>query len=249
MDSQHRHELKENTLHEFFVNFNLKEWWGKHGNTVLVVLLLVVGSVAVIRLVSSTGQAARERDWADLSGATSPEGYAAVAETTRLPTVRSLALLRGSDLALERSVAPTPPIGEDPAVQTPLSPQQQQRTFEEAALRYQRIIQSDAHWLVKLNAQLGLASVAEARGDLEEARRLYSDIEARSAQAPAIAAQARGRLALLPRLARPVILVDAPPIQEPSTLLEPGQSAPDATAGDDQPQPQPQQDDALPDTP
>ena len=70
MDTQHRHELKENDLAEFLENFG--EWWNKHGTVAMLILLFLVGGFLGYRLLRARAIDQREAAWRDLANTTKP---------------------------------------------------------------------------------------------------------------------------------------------------------------------------------
>ena len=201
MDADHRHELKENDLAEFLGN--LGPWWAKHGNTLLITVLVVVAVFVGKRFIENRNTAVLEEAWADLAQATSPESYRLVAQSHPLPAVRALADLRGADLWLAKAAAPLPdadPATEPSQATAPaLTPTQ---CLDEAALVYERVANDpDAHHVFKLNAHLGLAAVAESRQDWAQAQQQYTWVTQQAGPGyEVIAAQAKARQGQLDRL-------------------------------------------------
>lgn len=104
MDSEHRHELKENDLRESLENW--RETWNKYGTPITLVILLAVLAFAGTRLYDYYTTTKHEDAWSDYAATGSPQGMAEVAEDHSLPAVKMLALLRGGDLYLEEAVFP-----------------------------------------------------------------------------------------------------------------------------------------------
>jgi hypothetical protein len=79
MDSERKHELETNDLKEFLDNF--KDFWEKHGNKLLLFLIVVLGGYAGYNYYNQwkTGQV-EEAQQALEGGATSPQALLAVAE-------------------------------------------------------------------------------------------------------------------------------------------------------------------------
>lgn len=222
MDADHRHELKENDLAEFITNFG--SWWSKHGNTLLIIVLIIVAVFVGKWYVESRNAAVQEEAWSDLALATSPESYRAVAQSHELPTVRALADLRGADLWLAKAIAPAPPPqADDDATDTPptaASALTAEQALDEAALVYGRVAKDpQIHLVFKLNAHLGLAAVAEGRQDWAKAKKQYTLVaEQAGTSYEAIAAQANARLKQLDRLKTPVVFGPDP---EPAATTQP----------------------------
>ncbi len=209
MDSEHRHELQENDLAEFIANFG--EWWSKHGNTVLTVILVVSVVFLGKRWIDARAESAHEQAWSDLATATSPESFRHTAESHDNPAVRALAYLQGGDLLLAQSKKnqdASPDAA--PSTAPPLTPDQ---ALHEAELMYKQVLADpNTHTVFKLNAHLGLATVAESRQLWNEAQQQYQAIiDTAGPGYDAIAGQARARLANLDELAKPIYLVEPTP--------------------------------------
>jgi tetratricopeptide (TPR) repeat protein len=98
-------------------------------------------------------------------------------------------------------------------------PARQAVLLEQAQAVYQDIVQHYRDRVVPLGVALsGLATVAEQRGEWDEARRWYQAIldDARFDGTP-YKSLAEKALAALPRLAEPVTFVAAPPATQPTT--------------------------------
>jgi len=219
MDADHRHELKENDLAEFLGNFG--PWWAKHGNTLLIAVLVVAAVFFGKRFIESRNAAVLEEAWADLAQATSPESYRLVAQSHELPAVRALADLRGADLWLAKAAAPMPdtePTPQGSQAATPVLTAEQ--FLDEAAMVYGRVANDpQAHLVFKLNAHLGLAAVAESRQDWAQAQQQYTWVTEHAGPGyKVIAAQAKARQGQLDRLKRPVVFGPDPdpPATEPT---------------------------------
>ncbi len=203
MDPEHRQELEENDLEVFLTN--CKKWWGKHGTK--VVLVLLVGALALFaKQMYDKRQAERhETMWSELANATSPEAARSLAMSYSEPGYKAKAWLKGADLllarALEPQVAPSPANGEGAS-----PPVDRAATLTQAADYYQGVLAVDQAAVVyRLNARLGLATVAETQGDFDAASKQYEQILADAGtEYAAISAQAKARLEMLPDLKNPV---------------------------------------------
>ena len=197
MDSQERHELKENDLATFFANFG--QWWEKWGNIILVVAVVTLASVAVYRLVVSQRAAAQHEAWADLGGATSPESYLQVAQTHRIEAVRALGYLRAGEMFHDRAIQSATANASNDATPGP------EADLQQAAAAYQRVPEVTMRQVFRANAYLGLGAVAESRQDWTAAETYYTQAaEAAGELYPSLAGQAQHRRALLETLQRPV---------------------------------------------
>ncbi len=229
MDAQHRHELKENDLAEFLGNFG--QWWTKHGNKLLIALLLGLGIFTAIRWSDTRTRNQKESAWRDLSQTTSPDGYRSVALSYQDPAVRGLAYLRGADLLLANaSVGLSEPSNGNQADPTAPSTtdhgQSTQQQLQGAMLMYQEVLNDDrVHRALKLNAHLGLAAVAEGQGQWDKARQRYKlTIDQAGSDYPVITERVQARLTMLDRIAKPIVFgPEPPPATQPAT---PDSSAP-----------------------
>lgn len=213
MDSEHRHELEQNDLAVFLTNFG--QWWSKYGNWTLITVLVIVAGYTGQRLIATQREIAHERAWADLALTTSPDVANSIAGSHPEP-VRSLLLLRGADLLLNEVTFPRKPqtpadesAEQKPAVDPARDPAKDLQT---ARMMYQQVIDAKAaHDVIHYNAWLGLAAVAEAQKNWDEARSIYEKVGADAQAAyPAISAQAKGRLAMLPDLGQPIRMAADP---------------------------------------
>lgn len=210
MDSKHRHELEQNDLLDFLTHFGA--WWEKYGMMLMVAVLVVLAAIFAKRFMDNRAASAHEAAWSDLASATSPSAYQAVAKDYKDPSIAALASLRGADLLLQQASRPEPTPG-SPAATQPAAPSRQQK-LEEAARMYQEVVQvADAPAVYRLNAMLGLAAIAEDRGQWNQAQSHYEKIVSQADAYTTIRAQARARLAMLPRLQENVIFASEPASQ------------------------------------
>ena len=158
MDSDHRHELKENDLAEFLAH--LGEWWSRNGLWLVITVSVIVIVFASYQFVKRQSIEASQTAWTELATETSPGGYRALAKAHAEPRVRDLAHLRGGDLLLAEARRPS---GDADA------PAEPAEVLDEAAWMYRQVLDQSAHPLLRINALGGLASVAETAGDWEAA--------------------------------------------------------------------------------
>ena len=209
MDPKDHDDLRQNDLEQFL--FGLKEFWGKHGMKFLVTILVVLAVLVGLRMIEDRRRQAREEPWRDLASTTSPEGLRRVAQSQEDPVVRAQALLRGADLLLHQSLV----VEEGSESENPDAPGQ---TLEEAALMYENVLSiENLHEVFALNARLGLASVAESQEQWGKAAELLQSVAAGARDYPSIERQALGRLAMLDRLAEPVLFA---PDRDPEEATE-----------------------------
>lgn len=230
MDSDHRHELKENDLEDFFHNF--RQFWDKWGNTLLMAVLAVLVGVLVTRFVNQWRQQRHDQAWEALITETSPLGLEEVAKQTNDPTVSILASLQAGEAALRNKPADVVSLGT-------LS-ETRKAELTSAQGDFQKVIDNpDADELYKLNAMLGLAAVMEELGQPDEATKLYQQVieRGKAAHQPSIAAEAEGRMAMVPRLGEPMRFGPEPVTTQPTSSAIPSPEAPGLTPVATEPEP------------
>jgi predicted negative regulator of RcsB-dependent stress response len=206
MEPQHRHELHENDLQHFLTHFG--EWWNQHGNRILtgilIVLVLLTGWIWYRK--SQVGR--HEQAWQDLAVANTPERLRTLAQDSSEPSVRVLAGLRAGDAWLTESLSPDP----EKAAKAPAALSQARQCYADVADN------AAAALPMRLNARLGLASVAEAKKDWPEARKQYTQVTAEAGAGYAtLAARAQARLNVLDGLASPVVFAATAPATQPTS--------------------------------
>lgn len=210
MDSKHRHELEENDLQAFLANFG--EFWNKYGNKLLTAVLIFLVVVLAMRIIGWQRAAALEEGWSDVELTQTPTGLIEVANRHGDRTVQAVGRLRAADLLLQEVVMPQPKFdGEtegEAAAPADLTPEQK---LEAAETQYLSVFNNKSLAPVfRHNAALGLAAVAEQRRDWDKARGLYEKLIQDAADFDFIVAQAKGRLAKLDVLPRPVTIAPDP---------------------------------------
>lgn len=242
MDSQHRHELQQNDLAEFLSHF--QDWWEEHGFRALLYVLVILVVVFGVQNYKARQKAAHDQRWNELDSATSPAMYEAVARTYDEPVIGALARLRGADLALSRAVGrkaePMPDAGmgqlniEPAAGEDDVDPD---AMLTEAEAGYNAVLaMPDVAIAIKLNAMLGLASVAESRRDFDAARQTYDDIQAKAGPGyENFADMAKRRAAALDRIAEPVVLGKDPQPEPDATAVVPTDTEAEAETPTTQP--------------
>lgn len=230
MDSEHRHELKENDLQQFLANFG--EFWNKHGNTLLITLTVVLVIVFGIRIYRSSVSTAHDAAWFDLANANSPASLKQVALDHSNPTVQAMAYLHAGDMLLEEAlrdsaVTPAPESAEDGIADEPgdevaatddlpdlgldeADNPDAESALAEAASLYGVVLDESDHALFKINALFGLGAVSEARRDWPDAAERYQAVAPLAGEYPVLARKAEARLALLSELEQPVTFAPDP---------------------------------------
>ena len=218
MDAKERHELKDNDLAEFLQNFG--EFWNKHGNSISVVILVVLVAWIGLRFYNNMQATSHENAWADLASTSTPSGYRERArEDTGFGAIQEIALLRGAEQYHQQAIDHK----NDDGVALP-----GMMTFDEsiknAEAMYQQVLGSKSDPVFLANAAVGLANVAETKGDFDAANKYWTRAEklANDAHLSAIAAQAKVRMGMLDELKQPIVF---------GTSAEP-EPAPDDTASE-----------------
>ncbi len=96
MDSERRHELETNDLREFLDNF--KDFWDKHGNQLLIALIVVMGAWVGYTQYTKYQADQAEAAYTDLNDADSADAFRTVAGDHA--KVHDEAMRRGADTAL-----------------------------------------------------------------------------------------------------------------------------------------------------
>ncbi len=211
----------------------IKAHWDNYGGIALVVILAVVVAYMLFAFMSQQRTQAHEQAWGDLAFATSPEGFRETALTHDDPVVRALANLQGADLLMVRVLEPEEKAEPDTATEADadsavsdidsiLGNQKTnsaatenvvsvEENLKEAESMYQRVLDDKTlHKVYHLNANLGLATVAETRGQWDNAAALYETIIAQAGDAyPSIASSAVGRKSMIDRMKSPLIFAPA----------------------------------------
>ena len=165
MDSEHRHELKENDLAVAVAS--LKDWWGKHQMKVLGGAVLAAALILGIRIMSANATSSRDGEQYELATAPTPEAYRALAAATSNESVEIQANLRGADAILPQL---RKPVGSGPEA---ITAERRKKLLDDAQAMYQSVLSEGKHPLLKIKAHLGLASLAETRGDWAKAKEHY----------------------------------------------------------------------------
>lgn len=165
MDSEHRHELKENDLETALAS--AKEWWGKHQMKVLGGAVLAAALIFGIRFMNASATGTRDAEQYELATAATPQALRKLAMTTGNESVQVQANLRGGDaiLPLLRK-----PIGTE---KDQISAEDRNKLIEDAQSMYNAALAESKHPLVKIKAHMGLAVLAQTRGEWDKAKEHY----------------------------------------------------------------------------
>lgn len=204
MDAKERHELKDNDLAEFLQNFG--EFWNKHGNSISVVILVVLVAWIGLRFYNNMQATSHENAWADLASTTTPSGYRERArEDAGFGAIQEIALLRGAEQYHQQAIKIQ---SQDSAgaEQVP-GVMSAEDSLKNAEAMYQQVLDSKSDPVFLANAAVGLANVAETKGDFDAANNYWTQAEkiANDAHLGAIAAQAKTRLGMLDELKQPIV--------------------------------------------
>ena len=212
MDSEHRHELEENDLQEFLLNF--REWWGRWGTYVLIVVALSCAAILIWITLSHRDAQARQSAWNDLATSNTPEILQKVASDHSLKTVKILASLRSADLYLAAYLKPAQKPASTQPNQNDLTPKQK---LDHAQAMYRQVLSLADQPLFKINALMGLGSVAENRADWAQAKNDYQQAQtlAKQASFTNLAQAAAARIHYVAKIQTK--LVFAPPAKQPAS--------------------------------
>lgn len=212
MDSQHRHDLEENDLQEFFLNF--RDWWERWGTTVMIVITVLCVAGAVYVVLHQRSKQAYQSAWNDLGNSTSPQTLEKVASKYSQKTVKILASLRSGDLYLAQYLSPA---SASAAASQPSPEASPKADLDHAEAMYHHVLTLADQPIYKLNALMGLANVAENRRLWSEAKNYYQEVERLGHRAgfANFVEEAKTRIDRLPQIQKP--LVFAPPATQPAT--------------------------------
>ncbi len=198
MDSEHRHELKENDLLEFFRHF--KQWWDKHGTKTLGVILLVLGAVVGGRWLAGREARAQEKAWSAFANAQTPETWQQLARTyADREGLAGLSLLAAADEVFQSAMTSAYEQGALDPTRTEPGEATTQR-LQRAASLYQQAIDSagtNGPPLIPLNARLRLGAVHETLGDWAAAESQYEAAWKQAGHYHTVARTAQQRLAAI----------------------------------------------------
>ena len=215
MDSQERHELKQNDLVEavhhwkdILRNITNSAFIARWGNIILLFIVLLLAAWAVRTWANNRTAAMEDQLWGDLSNATSPEALRDTGDASGDVKVKALAYLRAGDLFLERATQGPVVISEirsptaEP-VKTTTEPDADARNAEQ---QYKAVLElRNVNQLVRLNALLGLASAYENLRKWDDAAKTYEQLKTEAGtEYPILVTRANNRLTILPRLKEPV---------------------------------------------
>ena len=199
MDSKRRHDLETNDLKDFFDNF--KDFWDKHGNKVLIVLIVALLAYAGPKYYANWQKGKANDASVALENATSADALLAIAEEHTL--VSDEARRRAADLlfgeAREAKIA-----GEMDAAE---------KAWSRAKSAYTNIAQQGQTVAYQLVGYEGLAKIALEQGEFDESKKHYEKvIELAGETYMMYAARAKKQIELLPALSSPVAFSPPKPV-------------------------------------
>ncbi len=195
MDRDRLKQVQQTDLTESRLNQEFVYWLKERGPTVLLAILIGLVALVGIDRWRQSRQSAHSGAYYDLESASDAEGFEKVAEDhAGVGAVSELARLRAGDIYLievdaGRDMKEPDQILDDAAIEERL---------DKAEEMYQRVLtdtrENTAMRLFAIQAHFGLAVVAEARGEFDQARSHYEDAATLAGdQYPTIADHARKR--------------------------------------------------------
>jgi hypothetical protein len=227
MDSEERHELKQNDLLEFLQNF--RNWWDRHGTNTLLTILVVIAALVGWNWWAGRNTRQLEAAWSAYAFAQSPEALQEVANRFNDSAVAGVALVTAAD-QLRHEIMYARGMSEDAesnvpqvADDEPISEAEQNKLLRAEAL-CQRAIEAghgaDGPSLVVLNARMSLAAVyemlgryaegEEAEAHFDQAREQYGLVQQEAGQYRTIAHQAEYQAAQVSALRTPIEFPEGP---------------------------------------
>jgi len=211
MDSDRRHELETNDLREFLDNF--KDFWDKHGNRVLITLILVLGSYTGYRYYSQWKTSKSDEANSKLAAATSAPSLLGVAAD--FPLVHDEATRRAADILLaEARTATVDDKAEDASA-----------ALDKASAAYKTLAETGKTTEYQLIGHDGLANVLIMQSQWDQAAAQYQKvIDLAGETYLGNATRAKAGLEKLESLKNPIAF--APPEPEPAPAPAPESATP-----------------------
>jgi hypothetical protein len=242
MKAERRHELQTNTLAQALAG--APAWWQKYGGRVLFLLIAAVLAVILIRFRVSSGRAAEQAAQQNLAVARTlideldnfnqlrgqPDQMTIIREDASralesatggsdTPATQAEVLVARGDLYWTLASIPKPPASTQPSATQPAQPERSpEQLIDEAARAYQAVLDqfgNEKHAAVA--ARMGLAAIAENRGNWDVAREHYEAVARDETLAQAYRGHATRRLEQLPQLQKPILIVAPAPATQPTT--------------------------------
>ncbi|MHC4947996.1 MAG: hypothetical protein ACYTG1_07015 [Planctomycetota bacterium] len=194
----HQTDLTESRVNEEFV-----DWLKTKGVSWLLIVLLALCAYLIVVRWKERKATHFNNAWAaylESEQSQLPSSFEDVAEEYGdVGAIPALARIRAAERLL-RSIQTDRPLGVDAAATATLTTDERQQYLDRADRLYARVIEDDdgslGMMLLVVNAINGRAALAESRGDLDEAARLYEQAAiVAEGSYPGLAAQARARAA------------------------------------------------------
>ena len=148
-----------------------KVWWNKHSAKVLGVAIVVALVIFGIRTLKQRAADTREHEQWLLATETGPDSFRELASLTSNDAVELQANLRGADLLLARVARPSE------SGQNALTAEERKVALDKAEGMCRAVSSASKHPLLTINARMRLASIAEARGQWDQAKVEYQAVQ------------------------------------------------------------------------
>ena len=195
-------QVQTTDLTDSRLNYEFVEWLKTKGLNWLLAILLVVCAYLAWDLWSRREADRRDQAWTDLSSATMPEAFEAVAnDHEEIDSVSNLALLNAGDIYLNSVLTGLRPGMDATEEGATLDTDGRTEMLDNADRLYAEVIEQNAKMPgfaskpITISALFGRAAVAESRGDIEVAKSTLKHV-ARIAvpEYPGVALQAEARM-------------------------------------------------------
>jgi hypothetical protein len=178
MDSEHRHELKENDLEQALAHMG--DLWRRYGTQALTLVVVGLAAFMGTRWLSGREQRNLEAAYGDLAAATNPAAKIQVAEDhSGLHAFQGKALLDAADLLSEQAIYGS---GASAMGNAQMSASDAEQNLKQAAATYDKVIQLKQSPLQVIYARFNLAGVQESLGNWAGARVQYETIQKEAAE-------------------------------------------------------------------
>ncbi|MAE61867.1 MAG: hypothetical protein CMJ49_10995 [Planctomycetaceae bacterium] len=210
MDSQERHDLKQNDLAEFMIHF--RQWWRKNGTFWLLTIL--IAALAIFAYKYFAGRHTRYVDQAlgEVALAQSPQSFFDIAQKyPDLPMVAAKARLDGANILLREAILGRSTNPNDISLSAS-DPQFAEKQMQRAGQKYESIIQAGEPKLIVMHARIGLAAIYETLRRFDDARAQYdaAHIQAVELKLTGEAAKIDRKIEDLARFQQRIVFADRP---------------------------------------
>jgi hypothetical protein len=214
MDSDRLKEIQTAGLSEAQVNEDFVHWLKTKGPSYLLVIMVVIVAYLFFVRYQQGKTAHRAEAWIayiEASATGLPASHEDIAQSySDIDSIQELGLLTAGDAYL-RAIILNQTVGSNANITTSLSEEDRIFYLEKADNLYGQVVamddQSDASALFAVSGLNGRAAIAESRGDIEAAKKLYETAAARiDVLYPALATQALARANTIATLAGAVTL-------------------------------------------